>query len=123
MVYTAERIKELFLEYSAHEWTDQEVYINGMGMIQELDQWFLDQWRLILTNKKSPGAQILLEKVERVLKEAKRQDFFMKVPRKCQWIWHFPTHLEYPPVRILTKSVKNANNAIVKVKVQFIVPK
>lgn len=68
MGYTAEHIKEIFLEYSAHKWAINSVYINGIGKVDDLEQWFIDRWKVILTNKKGTSAEIMLSQVEKVLK-------------------------------------------------------
>lgn len=68
MAYTAERIKEIFLAYSAHEWALHPVYVPGIGMVADLEQWFIDRWKVILTNTKGAGASIMLSQVEIVLK-------------------------------------------------------
>lgn len=68
MALTAKYIKELFLEYSSKDWPINPVYVEGLGMIPDLEQWFIEKWRLILTNKKSSGAEIVAEMIEKVLK-------------------------------------------------------
>lgn len=72
MEYTAERIKEIFLEYSAQEWAIHPVYINGIGKVDDLEQWFIDRWKVILTNKKSSATYIMLMQIEKVLKSGQK---------------------------------------------------
>lgn len=122
MALTAEPINpllNLFLIYTDNNWTTDPVFIPLYGYVPNLDAWLKSRWDLILTDTKSLSAKMMAEDLGKVLLSPDLNQFLAKVPTKCQFIWHFPTHLEYPPVRILTKSVRNANNAIVKVKIQF----
>lgn len=72
MAYTAERIKELFLQYSADEWAMHPVYLEGVGMVENLEDWFFERWRVILTNTKGAGASIMLDQIEICLKSTQK---------------------------------------------------